>query len=47
MKENITCGKFHPTSDNLFVYGTNKNSLVMADMRLSSLSSNMAVNLKN
>jgi len=36
VKENITCGKFHPQSDNIFSMGTDKGSLSAVDMRLSS-----------
>lgn len=42
VKENITCGKFHPFSDNLFSVGTDKGSLTIVDMRLSSLKSKNA-----
>jgi len=35
VKENITCGKFHPTSDAMFVYGTNKKTLKVNDLRTS------------
>jgi serine/threonine-protein phosphatase 2A regulatory subunit B len=33
IKETITCSKFHPTSDSMFVYGTNKGSLRLGDLR--------------
>jgi hypothetical protein len=36
VKENITCGKFHPQSDSLFSVGTDKNGLSMVDLRNSS-----------
>ena len=35
-KENITTGKFHPTSDSILAYGTNKKTLKLYDMRVSS-----------
>ena len=36
VKENITCGRFHPTSDSILAYGTNKKTLKIHDMRSSS-----------
>ncbi len=36
MQENLTSGKFHPTSDSMFVYTTNKKALKMNDMRIST-----------
>jgi hypothetical protein len=36
LKENITFSRMHPSADSLFVYGTNKGTLKMCDMRLSS-----------
>lgn len=47
IKENITFSKLHPTSDSLFIYGTNKGTLKMCDLRVSVLSDNNAVNFKN
>ena len=37
----------HPTSDSLFMYGTNKGTLKMCDLRVSVLSDNNAINFKN
>lgn len=36
----------HPTSDNLFIYGTSKGMLKMCDLRLSALTDNSAVGFK-
>ena len=36
VKEHITCGIMHPTSDSIFAYGTDKKTLKIHDMRLSS-----------
>jgi hypothetical protein len=36
VKENISCGLFHPSSDSVLAYGTNKKTLKLHDMRLSS-----------
>lgn len=36
VKENITSGKFHPSSDSMFVYTTNKKTLKLNDMRAST-----------
>lgn len=36
IKENLTCNTYHPTSDSLFLLGTDKGSLKMADLRKSS-----------
>ncbi len=36
VKENVTCGVFHPTNDNVMAYGTNKKTLKIHDMRLSA-----------
>lgn len=36
----------HPTADNLFLFGTNKGSLKMCDLRISAASDNTAVNFK-
>ena len=45
IKETITCSKFHPTSDSLFIYGTNKGSLKLGDLR-SRANCDSAVNFK-
>ena len=37
----------HPTSDNLFIYGTNKGNLKLCDLRVSSNSDSTATNFKN
>ena len=37
MKENINCVEIHPTSDSMFAYGTNRGSLFLSDMRISSI----------
>lgn len=36
IKENLTCNAYHPTSDSLFLLGTDKGSLKMGDLRKSS-----------
>lgn len=36
VKEHITCGIMHPISDSIFAYGTDKKTLKIHDMRLSS-----------
>ena len=36
VKENINCMKIHPTSDSMFAFGTNRGSLFLSDMRISS-----------
>lgn len=36
IKESITLNKYHPTSDSLFLLGTDKGGLKMCDMRQSS-----------
>jgi hypothetical protein len=46
VKETITCSKMHPTSDSLFVFGTNKGSLKLGDLRRSSRVDNDALNFK-
>ena len=43
VKENINCMKIHPTSDSLFAYGSNRGSLFLSDMRISSTDSLMQV----
>ena len=45
VKENITCAKMHPNSDGLFLYGSNKGLLKMADLRIS-LCDNTALSFK-
>jgi len=47
IKENINFSRMHPSADNLFVFGTNKGSLKMCDMRLSALTDNTAVSFKS
>ena len=47
VQESINFSKIHPTSDSLFVYGTNKGSLKLCDLRLSSNSDATASNFKN
>lgn len=46
MKENISCAKMHPASDSLFVFGTNKGTLKLVDMRVSAICDNTALNFK-
>lgn len=46
VKENLTFSKLHPTSDSLFIYGTNKGTLKLNDLRVSTLSDN-AIAFKN
>ena len=46
VKETITCSKMHPISDSLFVFGTNKGSLKLGDLRQSSKVDNSALNFK-
>lgn len=46
LKENITFSRMHPSADSLFVYGTNKGTLKMCDMRLSSNADNSALSFK-
>jgi serine/threonine-protein phosphatase 2A regulatory subunit B len=46
IKETITCSKMHPVSDSLFVFGTNKGSLKLGDLRQSSKVDNSALNFK-
>ena len=46
-KESITCSKMHPTSDNVFLFGTNKGSLKLCDMRQSAVCDGIALNFKN
>lgn len=36
VQENLTCGKFHPSSDSMFVYTTNKKGLKLNDLRAST-----------
>ncbi|XP_031505718.1 uncharacterized protein LOC116268003 [Nymphaea colorata] len=47
IKENITFSKMHPTTDSLFMFGTNKGTLKMCDLRVSVSSDNNAINFKN
>lgn len=47
VQENINFSKMHPTADNLLIYGTNKGSLKLCDMRISSNSDTTATNFKN
>ena len=37
----------HPTADNLFLFGTNKGSLKLCDMRQSAVCDGSALNFKN
>lgn len=37
----------HPTADSLLIYGTNKGTLKLCDMRTSSTSDGSATNFKN
>jgi serine/threonine-protein phosphatase 2A regulatory subunit B len=46
MKETITCSKMHPISDSLFVFGTNKGSLKLGDLRHSANVEQSALNFK-
>jgi len=41
MKEGINCLKNHPTSDNLFAFGTNRGAIVVSDMRVSGITVNL------
>jgi len=36
VEENINFSKMHPTSDSLFIYGTNKGNLKLCDLRAAS-----------
>ena len=36
VQENVTSGKFHPLSDSMFLYTTNKKVLKINDMRVST-----------
>lgn len=36
VEENINFSKMHPTSDSLFMYGTNKGNLKLCDLRIGS-----------
>lgn len=36
VKENLTCNSYHPSSDSIFLLGTDKGTLKMCDMRQSS-----------
>jgi len=47
LKENITFSRMHPSADSLFVYGTNKGTLKLCDMRLSSNADSSAINFKS
>jgi serine/threonine-protein phosphatase 2A regulatory subunit B len=47
MKETITCSKIHPVSDSLFVFGTNKGSLKLGDLRQSANVDQTALNFKS
>lgn len=46
MKENITCSRMHPMSDSLFLYGSNKGSLRLGDLRQSANVDSTALNFK-
>jgi serine/threonine-protein phosphatase 2A regulatory subunit B len=46
VKENINFSKLHPNTDSLFLFGTNKGTLKMCDLRLSALIDNTAVSFK-
>ena len=37
----------HPTSDNIFLFSTNKGSLKLCDMRQSAVCDGSAMNFKN
>ncbi len=37
----------HSQSDSLFIFGTNKGTLKMADLRISAMSDNTALNFKS
>lgn len=37
----------HPAADNLFLYGTNKGTLKLCDLRISSNADTTAANFKN
>lgn len=45
--ETINFSKIHPTSDSLFLYGTNKGNLRLCDLRLSSNCEATATTFKN
>jgi serine/threonine-protein phosphatase 2A regulatory subunit B len=46
-KETINFSKIHPNSDSLFIFGTNKGTLKMCDLRLSSLASSNTISFRN
>jgi serine/threonine-protein phosphatase 2A regulatory subunit B len=45
--ENINFSKAHPTSNNMFMYGTNKGNLKLCDLRQASNPDNTAINFKS
>lgn len=46
MAETITCSKMHPVSDSLFVFGTNKGTLKLGDLRTSANVEQSALNFR-
>ena len=47
VEENINFSKMHPTSDSLFMYGTNKGSLKLCDLRIGSNTDANSINFKS
>jgi serine/threonine-protein phosphatase 2A regulatory subunit B len=47
VKENINFSKMHPSSDSMFLFGTNKGTLKMCDLRVSAQTDSSAVSFKN
>ena len=47
VEETINFSKMHPTSDSLFMYGTNKGSLRLCDLRIGSNADGNSLNFKS
>ena len=47
VEENINFSKMHPTSDSLFMYGTNKGTLKLCDLRIGSCAEANSLNFKS